>query len=275
MAEENKTDQANPDADTQSAIAARTDAAATSAAQPNTDQYITRDAFASMQREMMEQFSQMTERLVASVRPQATQEVRKPVDYDALIREADEAGDSQRATDLRIAKGQQPLLQRINELEQNGANAISQLAISTLTEKDRKIYNRYRKEVDGYLSTVSPEARANPQTLNAFIKVVRGEHHEELLSEEREAWNREVTERNKTTSAIPSTTESSRNRGTGGAPTPEDVYTPEQLEQIEAKGGIDVYVRKLSNGKYKNWSEYIARPIAAQVLKIKPKEKAA
>jgi len=246
--------------DEAAAIAAR-------AAQTPPPEYMTATAFAEYQRQQDERFEKLTERLVSAVQPRETPRTEPVINYDAEIAKAEEEGNSGRATELRIAKANKPLLDRIANFENFGVTQLESISseVALSSEGDRKLYQRYKKEVDTVRAGMPPNFRTSPESLRTALTFVKGQHIEELMNEDREARARQAVKPDAPVNT-PSSTVSSRQKKPDRLPTPEEYFAGQAnseklLANIDELGGADAYVKKVSGGKYTKWETWVERSL--------------
>lgn len=249
------------DQDDAAAIAARA-AAPAAPAQP---EYMTAAAFAEYQRKQDERWEQLTERIVTAATPREQPKTETVINYDAEIAKAEEEGNSGRATELRIDKATKPLRDRIANYEQFGIRQLesisSEVAISN--NDDKRLYQRYKKEVDSVRAGMPAEFRTSPESLRTALIYVKGQHFDELMAEKQEALAREAAGRKDTTGSTPSATESQRAKKLDRLPTVEEYFEGDEkkVAQVEALGGPDKFAQKVSGGRNKTWEEWVTKSL--------------
>lgn len=233
------------------------DAVAARAAAPQPE-YISRDAFVEFQRQQDEKF----ERLITTLAPRQEQKQEPVVNYDSEIQKAEEEGNTARATELRIAKATAPLQKRIQDFEQFGVTQLESISseVALQDADDRKLYQRFKKEVDTVRAGMPPQFRTSPESLRTALTFVKGQHLDTLIKERSEALAREVVGRKDTTGVTPSSTESNRGKKPDRLPTPEEYFNDEaKIAQVEAMGGPDKFAQKVSGGRNKTWAEWVEK----------------
>jgi hypothetical protein len=184
-------DEPNPKVDQ-----AEADAIAARVAEPPKE-YVTREAFAAMQQEQRQQFEDFTSRVLDKLNPREAPRQEPVVNYDAEIAKAEEAGESGRAIELRIAKANKPLMDRITNFETFGVSQLESISgeVALQGESDRKLYQRYKKEVDTVRNGMPAQFRTSPESLRTALTFVKGQHLDELVAEKQEAIAREAAGR--------------------------------------------------------------------------------
>jgi len=161
--------------------------------------------------------------------------------------------------DVRTAKlferGIRPLRQQLEQLTNIGFGTLSKIGertvVNALSVPDREIYNRFRPEVDRYMGALSTAQRAQPESLEHVLKMVKGAHYEELRDEAIEMSSRQLV---KTAKPGPPPARGEKPPATTNSPiVPEDLFDGAQCRAIEARGGPDAFARKLG---YKDWASY-------------------
>jgi len=191
--------------------------------------------------------------------PRAPQPPAPEPEPDIVITDDDE-GDA-RTTKL-IQRAMKPLREQINQFTNLGVQTISRVsertAMAGLSESDRLIATRYKKDLDAYLSNIAPQVRMNPESLEWCLKLVKADHFDELTNERVEAAGRQVVKTAKPGAPAPRGTATVAAATEGGTPTPEDLFGKDsaQVRAIEERGGPDAWAKRSSQGRFKNWSEY-------------------
>jgi hypothetical protein len=96
----------------------------------------------------------------------------------------------------RVERGVQKALGAVDALSSVGLTNMEQLAKeSALRSQDPKQVKRFGKELDAFMQTVEPAARASIDSWKRGWDYIRGQHYEELVAEDREMQRRALTER--------------------------------------------------------------------------------
>lgn len=224
-------------------------------------EYMTAAAFQEFSRQQDERF----ERLITTLTPRQEVKAEPQVNYDAEIAKAEEEGNSGRATELRIAKANKPLLDRIANFESFGVSQLESISseVALQADSDRKLYQRFKKEVDTVRAGMPAQFRTSPESLRTALTFVKGQHLDDLIAEKQEASAREAAGRKDTTGSQPSSTESQRAKKPDRLPTVEEYFNGDEakIAQVEALGGPDKFAQKVSGGRNKNWNDWIRKSL--------------
>lgn len=165
--------------------------------------------------------------------------------------------------------------EHVRPLQDYGVNTIGELS-RRITVGGMKHYDRYKKEIDERLNTLTPDVRANPVVIETIYNAVVGMHSDELQREAVEAAVRQAQEQ---TAPIPTgqdrakaTTGRSVAPGTGaqrGAADDDRTQVPDIDHYLGTKleDGIEALQHKGRGGQdqdafaqgmgYKDWSDYM------------------
>jgi hypothetical protein len=162
------------------------------------------------------------------------------------------------------AATQRVIEQHVKPLQEYGVNTLSELS-RRVTAGNMKYYQRFRKEIDERLNTLSPDVRANPIVIETIYNAVVGAHADELAREAAEAAIRQAQDQ--ATGAAKTTTPGT---GAGDANVKRDadavpsldsflgVAAAEARDALQHKGmggqSEDDFARSLG---YKDWASYM------------------
>lgn len=157
----------------------------------------------------------------------------------------------------RIHNSQIPLRKQMRELTQYGMGKISELT-EDVASRDFPYWKEYRNEINSELARLDPAARTNRQTLQLIHDTVAMRHESERLAkagdEARRAMNQDT---NPPAVGGANGRTLARTGGNTEIPTPSDLFDEDQVAEIERRGGPDRFAALISNGRFKNWSDYI------------------
>lgn len=143
---------------------------------------------------------------------------------------------------------------QINELRQFGVHAIDQLSDEvTKGTMPHLTIPEVKTAYDTAINSMEPGQRMNPEARRLAYKFAIGENMERILELEKEKILRDVD----TKTTTPGASEPDRMTETGypeGVPTPEDYFSQDNLDALNAKGqSVDDFCRSMG---YKDWPDY-------------------
>lgn len=177
--------------------------------------------------------------------PQTPQEVEiSDEEIENAIQEGRGAGKLRSLMKAAISRESKRLIQEhIDPLRQTGLDAIAK-TVFQITKPQMPYYDKYEKEIEGYLNVFSPELRLQPDAIMAAYHTVVGKHFEELQAERDQQKARKA--------AVPAL----EPKGRVVRVNPDEVEDPEEIAPGALSGlGMepDVFAKKLG---YKDWKEY-------------------
>jgi hypothetical protein len=96
----------------------------------------------------------------------------------------------------RVERGVEKAMGAVDALSSVGLSNMEQLAReAALRAQDPKQVKRFGKELDAFMQTVEPAARANVDSWKRGWDYIRGQHYDELVAEDRELNRRQATAR--------------------------------------------------------------------------------
>lgn len=133
-----------------------------------------------------------------------TQPLDKPTSVrtvtEADIKKAFEDGETVKAAELQIKYNDESIKEmeqkfstNLTAVQNQGMSLIGDLARGQVS-KELPYYNRFKDEIEDFISKVSPEARMSPKVYEFAHNAVLGKHMKELVNEEVEAEIRKRTE---------------------------------------------------------------------------------
>lgn len=209
--------------------------------------------------------------------PQRQAEEITDADIDSVVLTGQGAGARIRAMVDRAVNiaTSRVIEQHVKPLQDYGVNTIGELS-RRITMGGMKHYDRYKKEIDERLNTLTPDVRANPVVIETIYNAVVGMHSDELAREAAEAAVRQAQEQVNNPPTLDPPKRAAGNRPTtpgSGAPrggndedrsqVPDlDHYLGNNLEAgleaLQHKGRGGQTQDELARGMgYKDWSDYM------------------
>lgn len=168
------------------------------------------------------------------------------------------------ATAKIVARALHPLQQQMGALQAFGLERFGSITREIEGAK-LPYYKDYKAEIDAEVGQLAPELQANPATLKLVHDTVVVRHIGEINE-------RVVTERaaaNRGDAPAPGSSNSRTRPATPGTPTPEELgFGPDQVDDINQRGGPDAFARRVSGGRFKDWAAFAA---ARQAMSATPR----
>jgi hypothetical protein len=233
---------------------------------PPEARYITREELAQQNEALLARIGGLVEGLAARPAAAPAAAPEPTFDLDALdqsLREGREgsAKGIDALIEARVNAGVRQALSAVDNLGSVGLSNMEAIAKAhALAAKPQEHVKRYGKELDAFMKTVAPEARANPEAWNRAYAFIIGQHHEELVREETERALRADVERNPDRGRSAGRGPLEREDGTK-VPSVEEYAGAEGVGALREKGirDGDEYAKRRG---YENWQGYYDKVVA-------------
>ena len=114
-------------------------------------------------------------------------------------------------------------------------------------------YKDFKTEIDGEMANLDATLQADPNTLRLVHDTVVNRHLPEIIA----AAVKEQVAATRGDAPSPGTTTGRTAPKTPGVPTPEELgFGPDQIDDINARGGPDAFARRVSGGRFANWDAF-------------------